>query len=271
MKASKGGVPRGIQPAVRNAHAISMICPRCGRNNPVPEATQERCLQCGFLLTNEVSRHDIRKTAARRVYLQVVLLVLIIAGVGYFGWTRNLFGLRKMAVFTVSERPSITPIIGASLVSVDVNGFKTPFSKDAEWSVDAVVLANNPAIEGTETAFAERDLVLAWGPSAKVKQKTVSVAQEGGTTKVTTSSSQIEQETFINSVAVIHALASDSTIRATLTSFKPGSKVHVSGFLVSGTVDSKVISPTTNGNKTNEPTAYLLFISDLAKSTGVLQ
>ncbi len=242
-----------------------MICPRCGRSNPIPEATKNKCIQCGFSLLGEVSRADIRRRALRRAMFMIALFLAVIGATGWYAWSREWFGLFDSRDFVASDRPTITPLFAAGFVTVVVNGVEVPFSRDATWQVDAIVLSNSIPAEGSETSFVQRDLVLAWGEGSRINRKAISVSAQDGRWTIRSPNSLIEPSVLGDSSAVAHVIPADATLSATVNDLQPGARVGLTGYLVSATINGQLLSPTVTGNGTDQPTGYLVYLTGFSK------
>lgn len=242
-----------------------MICPRCGRDNPIPEATKNKCIQCGFSLLGEVPRADIRRHVRRKALFGILLVLAVICATSWYAWPREWFGLFGSRDFVASDRPTITPLFAAGFITVAVNGVDVPFSRDAAWQVDAVVLANSTPTAGSQTSFAVRDLVLVWGEGSRINRKSVSVASQDGRWTVKSSDSLVEPPLLGNTTAVVHVIPSDASIASAVAALQPGAKVGLNGYLISATINGNALSSTVAGNGADVPTEYLVYLTSVTR------
>ncbi|MBI4092384.1 MAG: hypothetical protein HY420_00480 [Candidatus Kerfeldbacteria bacterium] len=213
-----------------------MKCPRCGVENPISEATQQRCLNCGFLLFGEISEHrDLRRSARRTLALQIVILLIVIAGLAVFAWSKNWFGLVGRDEFQVSDNPETIPLIGGGIAYLTVNESKVPFSREATWNVDAILLGQQVYDDELSPA-AKRDVFIVWGPAAAIRLNSIRGGLHDRTGTVTAPEELIEPDQLDNSVAILHLASNNSGVERLLAGAKPGARLSVSGFVLSGTI-----------------------------------
>lgn len=240
-----------------------MKCPRCGTENPVPEAHEHSCYNCGFPLTGEVARQDVQAAARRRFYLQLGALLVILAGFAAFAWTRNWFGLAGQSAFTPSERPEVTQLIGGGSVTVTSNGSSYLLARDAAWQVTGVVFASRQYDDDRLAPVAPVDILLVWGDAASIKRERLELNLQDRSATIKANDLTVDLPSLVKSTAVLHLSSDPRTLRA-LLGLRPGSKVTLGGFVVSTIIEGERIAGTKIPGRGERPNAYLLYITDLA-------
>ncbi|MBI4426193.1 MAG: hypothetical protein HY567_01325 [Candidatus Kerfeldbacteria bacterium] len=241
-----------------------MRCPRCGTENHTPEATGYRCFQCGFLLHGEVALpgHDIRSIARRRNALRLLTIIVVLGGVGY-AWYRDWFGMLPwQQQFVVSDHPEQAAVLGAGSVSMNVGGVSALFSREALWSVDALALGRH-ATTGPLGPFAPRTVVVAWGPAASVRLKSLTVASVSGGTRVTSADALIDPSVFATAAGAVRVLATNDAVQQRLQRLRPGNHLRLEGYLVAGAFDDQRVAATAPASGERNAPSYLLELTYL--------
>lgn len=243
-----------------------MICPRCGTDNPIPEASENRCLSCGFSLIGEVGRHDIHRAAARQNLLRLLVLLAVLGGLGWFAWSRQWFGLIGGSSFVPSDQISISQLFGAPTVEVAVQESTIRLLQESTLNVDAVVLANQPYTEGVLAPLAPNDLVIAWGAAAAAERKKITVTPHDRSASLATTDTRIDLITLTNTTAVFRTIPGNDALKRAIANLQPGNNVHLEGTLVSGVLDGVRLASRSSGVNEDEPTSYLLYVTSITLS-----
>lgn len=241
-----------------------MRCPRCGTENHTPEATGYNCFQCGFLLHGEVALpgHDIRSIARRRTLLRLLIIFVVLGGVGY-AWYRNWFGLLPgQQQFVVSAQPEQSAVLGAGSIPMNVGGVSALFSREALWSVDAIVLGRHATADSL-AAFAPQTIVVAWGAAADVRRQPLTVTAADSRTQVI-SSSALDDTSLLKTLAgALRIVATNQTVQQRLGRVKSGDRLHLEAYLVSGLFDDQRVAAATPASGEGNVPAYLLEVTYL--------
>lgn len=239
-----------------------MTCPRCGADNPIPEATKHKCHSCGYSLVGEVSRHDVHSVAARRAMLRVMLLLLILAGIAYAAYATEWFGL-KASPFVASEAPMITTLFAPDPVEYAGANGTVLLKPSATFSVNALVLMNQRYGDGGLFAVSDHDLIVAWNDIAIGDRKRVTVVPHDRTVTLASPDGQFDPKTLTSLTATLHVIPANDRIRKILQSVSGGAKLGLEGLIVSTNMGGQNYQGITDGSDEGEPKAMLLYVTSV--------
>ncbi|MBI4090063.1 MAG: hypothetical protein HY421_01545 [Candidatus Kerfeldbacteria bacterium] len=243
-----------------------MKCPRCGANNPRPEMTLERCVKCNFLLTGEVHPSmspQLRKLARQRRWRRLGVFLVFAVPLAAYVWSANWFGMLPWQQrFTVSAQPTQSAVLGAGSIPMNVGGLSALFSREALWSIDAIVLGRHDT-RGWLMSFAPQTVVAAWGPAADVPRPSVAISASDAGTQATSSNALVDQSVFKTSAGALRILATNQEVQQRLARIKSGDRVHVEAYLASGSYDSQRVVATIPASGERGVPQYLLEVTYL--------
>lgn len=237
-----------------------MICPRCKTDNPVPEATNQRCHACGYSLVGEVSEHDVHVLAARRAAFRLLFFLVVLVGIIYVGIRTEWFGLRS-APFTPSESIQSVGLFGADPIDFETPQGIVTLQPQSNFSVSAVVLLNQRYADGNLAQVAPRDLVVAWGDLARGDRKRISVVPHDRAATLSSPDGQFTSTAITSLSAVLHVIPANQAIKAILDNVSGGARVSLEGLVVRTTVGGEVLRGLVPGEEDGEPTTFLLYVT----------
>jgi hypothetical protein len=177
--------------------------------------------------------------------------------VGY-AWYRNWFGLLPgQQQFVVSAQPKQSAVLGAGSIPMNVGSVSALFSREARWSVDAIVLGRH-ATAGSLAAFAPQTIVVAWGAAADVRRQPLTVTAADSSTQVI-SSSALDDTSLLKTLAgALRIVATNQTVQRRLGRVKSGDRLHLEAYLVSGSFDDQRVDATIPASGEGNVPSYLL-------------
>lgn len=236
-----------------------MKCPRCGKENPVPEATNHLCHNCGFNLIGEVTKHDVHELAARRSLFKFFFIVIILGGIGYSGYRTNWFGIIANP-FVASERPDITATPAADDIQFAATSSTITLHPQSAFRLNALVLANQRYADGTLDVLSNRDLIVGWGSIATGSRKRIEVTLHDRTASLLSPDGQIDGKTLLSLSATLHVIPATDNIKRILENLQGGAKITIEGSLVEATIDNTHFAAVQIGSGEGEPTQFLLYV-----------
>ncbi len=241
-----------------------MICPRCGIDNPIPEATKHRCVNCGFLLYAEAPREDIHQVARRRNALRSLVALVVLAAVVGVVWSQEWFGLfQPREDFVVSDQPVESPLLQTGPVTVPAGDVSAELTRRALWGVNGIVLANQSYSGTSLDALAPNDLLVAWGAVVSVDRRSYGVTLRDRMASVATEGSQLEPGQIANSIGLLHLIPANDQLRRALTKLKPGAEISLDGVLVTAQIGGQPIDLKTAAGGEGKPATFLVYITAL--------
>lgn len=247
-----------------------MICPRCGFENRIPEATRYKCAQCGLSLYGEVSPKNLIHTVRRRSLLKLVLLLLVIGAVVYVGFTQHWFGFFGQRLSDTSDSPVSQPLIGRPIVVVKNGDLSASLQEEATWSITATILGT-VTYNDDLAALSPLGLLVRWSSSAERRQRSFDVVLQGRSASVVSKDPTLDAATVAQTVGLLHIYPATPEIAALLRKVKAERSVTLDGFLVSGSFNGAMILKAIPAASGDIVPTYSLYLTSLTLGSTTVQ